>query len=433
MIMFFISLNRYSFNFSDVRVIYYASMLAASALSLTLTVLLSLSNKKTFELSQKLVYLFLTFFYPITFSLTFLGSDLLSVFVIFCIEILFCIVLFNMVPFVYPVIGALFIVFVMISPLGENIRQNQMANMITFCVISILLGFAKRYIAVTDFKQKDEIAQLNKALTKQSFELEAQQQQLQQTNDRLAEQTEELERQQAELLYHKQNLESEVMRQTEEIRKNNEKLILLQDNMIIGLSNLIENRDGDTGGHIKRTGLYVELLARRAMEKGLFASVLTDSYIELLVKAAPLHDIGKIIVPDAVLKKPGRLTDDEFAVMKTHASEGGRIVKEVICDTEDDVYVQLACDIASFHHERYDGTGYPNGIAGEHIPLCARIMAIADVFDALVSPRCYKTPFTADQAFDILIEGAGTHFDRTLIELFTANKAEVIAILESTQ
>ena len=162
----------------------------------------------------------------------------------------------------------------------------------------------------------------------------------------------------------------------------------------------------------------------------IYTDILTDDYISLITKAAPMHDIGKIVVPDNILKKPGKLTPEEFEQIKRHTVEGGRIVEEVIGDHDDKEYLQIAKEIATCHHERWDGKGYPEGLKEDEIPLSARIMAIADVFDALVSPRCYKEPFPIETAMDIIKKEAGSHFDPLLAELFLSMQDDAMAIME---
>ncbi len=192
----------------------------------------------------------------------------------------------------------------------------------------------------------------------------------------------------------------------------------MQEHIISGLANLIENRDLETGEHVTRTSEFVRALAEFARADGVYRSRLNDRAISLMYRAAPLHDVGKIVVPDDILKKPGRLTEEEFAQMKRHASEGGRIVREVLGSVADSEYLSIAEEIAACHHERWDGKGYPAGLAGEDIPLCARIMAIADVFDALVSERCYKKAMPPEEALKIIREESGTHFDPSLVHVF---------------
>ena len=148
-----------------------------------------------------------------------------------------------------------------------------------------------------------------------------------------------------------------------------------------------------------------------------------------MVKAAPMHDIGKIVVSDTLLKKPGKLSFEEYELMKEHASEGGRIVKDIIGISDDRDYVKTAIEMAQWHHEHWDGTGYPDRLKKTEIPLCARFMAIADVFDALVFERCYKKPIPPDQAFEIMLAESATHFDPILIEEFLKVKDQILRII----
>lgn len=222
-----------------------------------------------------------------------------------------------------------------------------------------------------------------------------------------------------------ENLEIQVKNQTEDINRKNRKVNELQNHIIYSLASLVENRDSDTGAHINRTSSYMQTIAHAAKVKGLYKDILTDEYIQTLVRAAPLHDIGKIVIPDAILKKPGKLTDEEFSIMKTHTIRGAEIVEEIVGISEDKVYIKTAQDIALSHHEKWDGNGYPYRLEKEKIPLCARIMALADVFDALVTKRCYKESMSMDEAFDIIKSGSGTQFDPTLVEIFLASRSEI--------
>lgn len=229
----------------------------------------------------------------------------------------------------------------------------------------------------------------------------------------------------------KEDLEAELVLKNKSIQEHNENLIRLQDGVIISIANLIEDRDLETGEHVKRTSFYVELLARKAKADGVYGDILTEEYIERLAKAAPLHDIGKISVSDSILLKPGKLTSEEFEKMKSHASEGGKIIRQVFGELEDEEYVVMAADVARSHHEKWDGSGYGLGLVGDDIPLCARIMAIADVFDALVSKRCYKEAFPLDKAFEIIAESTGSHFDPKLAEVFLKLRPEIEAYLST--
>lgn len=228
---------------------------------------------------------------------------------------------------------------------------------------------------------------------------------------------------------YKQSLEQELVEKNKAIMEHNQKMLRLQDGIIYGMANLIESRDGETGEHVKRTSAYVGMIARAAQKQGLYASILTDEYIERLTKVAPLHDVGKIEVPDQILKKPGKLTEEEFEEIKKHATAGGKIIKEVFENIEDVDYIKMASDVASYHHEKWNGQGYGKGLKEEEIPLSARIMAIADVFDALISKRRYKEAFSLDKAFAIIDESAGSHFDPKLAQVFLSIRPEIEAYL----
>ena len=235
----------------------------------------------------------------------------------------------------------------------------------------------------------------------------------------------------SQLEINKNNLQNDIIKKSDEITEQNKKIIYIQEQTIYGMANLIESRDSDTGEHVKRTSLYVELLGKAAKEAGYHKEIITDGYIELLKKAAPMHDIGKIAVSDSILKKPGKLTEEEFKKIQNHTIAGEKIIREVLSGIESEDYVKIAADVAVGHHERWDGNGYPYKLKGEEISLEARIMAIADVFDALVSPRCYKDPFSTDEAFEIISLSRGTHFDPVLTDLFISKKDEVVKIFEN--
>ncbi|MBD5525526.1 MAG: response regulator [Lachnospiraceae bacterium] len=222
-----------------------------------------------------------------------------------------------------------------------------------------------------------------------------------------------------ELDQYRHNLENMVKEQAEKITEDARRISKIQDSVIVGMANLIESRDGSTGKHVKNTQMYVRMIADELRRRNLFAQELTEEYIEDLCKAAPLHDVGKIKIPDAILQKPGRLTPEEFDTMKQHTTHSSTIIKMIIGDVEDEHYVGIVEDIAMYHHERWDGTGYPTGLKEEEIPLAARIMAVADVFDALYEERCYKPPVRPiERIMQIMQEGRGTQFDPVIIDVF---------------
>ena len=184
------------------------------------------------------------------------------------------------------------------------------------------------------------------------------------------------------------------------------------------MANLVESRDNVTGGHIDRTQKYLSILVNELIRTGIYADTVSNWNLEVLLPSAQLHDVGKIVVSDLVLNKPGKLNDEEFALIKRHCAEGERIIDEMIDKAEEDGFLHYAKRFAAYHHEKWDGTGYPKGLAGEDIPLEGRVMAIVDVYDALVSERPYKKPFSHEQAIEIIKNDSGTHFDPSIVEAF---------------
>ncbi|MDR1250770.1 MAG: response regulator [Treponema sp.] len=200
--------------------------------------------------------------------------------------------------------------------------------------------------------------------------------------------------------------------------KTEETVTVLSDSIATSFAELIECRDENTGGHVIRSSRLVESLGRDLIKNGLFAEELTPSELCLIVRASPLHDIGKIAISDRVLLKAGRLDDEEFAIMKRHAAIGGEILERMYQRIPTQHYLRYASLIAVSHHERYDGKGYPNGLKGDNIPVCGRIMAVADVYDALMDNRVYRTGMNHSQACDIILGGKGTQFDSRVVEAF---------------
>lgn len=203
--------------------------------------------------------------------------------------------------------------------------------------------------------------------------------------------------------------------------------------MIDGFATLVESRDNSTGGHIKRTRLYVQLLLKKMQEEKRFNDVMSKDYVEYVSEAAPLHDVGKIAIPDVILQKPGRFTEEEYEIMKTHAALGGDIINNTFGSVFSKEAKKIAYEVARFHHEKYNGGGYPDGLAGEQIPLHARIMAIADVFDAVSQNRCYRGAMPLAECFSIIEKGRGTDFDPLLVDLFLEAKDEITELFEGNK
>ncbi|MDO5519116.1 MAG: HD domain-containing protein [bacterium] len=211
---------------------------------------------------------------------------------------------------------------------------------------------------------------------------------------------------------------------------HSQKIISLQQNTIGSFADLIESRDNSTGQHVKRTSEIVRVIVEGMQQGSLYKEEMTEELCERICQAAPLHDIGKIRIPDSILCKPGRLTEEEMTQIKTHAIAGAEIITKSLTALEEKEFIQVAKDVALFHHEKWDGTGYPTGASGEMIPISARIMAVADVFDALISKRCYKESMEYERAFRIIEESKGTHFDPNIVRVFLEQKEKIKEVCE---
>jgi putative two-component system response regulator len=216
---------------------------------------------------------------------------------------------------------------------------------------------------------------------------------------------------QVELERHNKNLEELVQAQVKEISAS-------QMATIFALARLAESRDDDTGKHLERVQALCREVAINLKGNPVYATVVTDSFIESIFHASPLHDIGKVAIPDAILLKPGRLTPEEFEIMKTHAARGAETLDAVQRQYPKNYFVNMGIEIALYHHEKWNGAGYPDGLKGTAIPLSARIMAVADVYDALRAKRCYKEAFSHEQSCGIILKGRGTDFDPDVVDAF---------------
>jgi putative two-component system response regulator len=224
------------------------------------------------------------------------------------------------------------------------------------------------------------------------------------------------------LKHQKEILEEKVQERTREISK-------LQDITMVAMGALAEARDPETGNHIRRTQQYMKLLSEKLKDHPKFKVFLTPENITLLFKTAPLHDIGKVGVPDHILLKPGKLTDEEFEILKKHAVYGRDALMAAEGAVEDsENFLVYAKEIVYAHHEKWDGSGYPEGLSGDNIPISARLMAVSDVYDALISRRVYKPPFPHEKAVAIIQEGKGAHFDPDMVDTFLENSDDFYAI-----
>ncbi len=227
---------------------------------------------------------------------------------------------------------------------------------------------------------------------------------------------------------------SDTVRYLEEVKEKSDQIEFMQSGLIYVLADIVERRDKCTGDHIRKTAAYVRLIQELLKENNVYSEQMNDEdYVKCVNYAAPLHDVGKIKVSDVILNKPGKLTDEEFEEMKKHTIAGKDIIESAIKLTGDTGYLKEALNVATYHHEKWDGTGYPTGLKGKAIPLSARIMAVSDVFDALRSKRSYKEPMSYDKAFSIIEEGSGKHFDPAIVKVFLDNKDRVIEMAESAE
>lgn len=204
-----------------------------------------------------------------------------------------------------------------------------------------------------------------------------------------------------------------------------------QNEMVMGFATLVENKDDNTGGHIRRSSAYAVLIAKGLRKDKRYKSIITKDFLNNLVQSAPMHDIGKIGIPDAILQKPGKLTDEEFDKMKEHPVIGGKIIKDTFGHLFNGEYENMAYQVAMFHHEKWNGKGYPQGLSGTDIPLCARIMAVADVFDAVSAKRCYRDAMPLEDCYAIIQNGRGVDFDPDVVDAFMKNKEKVEEIYYS--
>jgi putative two-component system response regulator len=214
------------------------------------------------------------------------------------------------------------------------------------------------------------------------------------------------------------------------IRERTARLQALQNGIVYVLADMVENRDYDTGGHVGRTTLYVEILLNAMMKNNVHAEEIKTISQDSFISSARLHDVGQIAISDIILNKPGKLTNDEFELMKRHTIEGEKIIEKIVSFTGNVDFLHNAKSFTSSHHERWDGSGYPHGLKGYDIPLQGRVMAIADVYDALISERPYKKSYTHRQACEIIQESAGTHFEPALVDLFVDAQDEFELVMK---
>ncbi|MBQ4311802.1 MAG: HD domain-containing protein [Oscillospiraceae bacterium] len=290
-----------------------------------------------------------------------------------------------------------------------------------------LIGFSVAYIAKTVV---DPVNRMSKAMTEFVGTDDSKYSDVQAVKDIEITTNDEIEN----LHSNMSMLADDIVRYIGALNDKMDELTRLQQNIITTMADIIESRDDTTGAHVKRTAAYAEIIAKQLLEDGVYTDEITEEFIDNLRIAAPLHDVGKICVSDAILNKPGRLTDEEFDIMKTHTTHGREILKKALANLGSFDYLTMAEDLTQYHHEWWNGNGYPEQLSGKDIPLSARIMAIADVYDALTSKRQYKEPFPPEKAkYIISVQEKGTHFEPVVVDAFvnaydkieTARKSEL--------
>jgi len=228
------------------------------------------------------------------------------------------------------------------------------------------------------------------------------------------------------------NIEDMIHERTKELQLKTHQLIRLQNGIVYTLADLVESRDIATGGHIDRTSIYMRLLLNAMLEENLYVNEILTWNIETVISSSRLHDVGKILVPDSILNKPGKLTKDEFEIIKKHVITGQYMIDQMMVRTGDAEFLHTAKMFAGYHHEKWNGMGYPYGLKGQNIPLYGRIMAIIDVYDALTSERSYKKAYTSDMSMKMIIKDSGTHFDPKIVNIF-ANLKDKLATAKNDE
>ncbi len=291
-------------------------------------------------------------------------------------------------------------------------------SMALFVIMVMVAGRGLNKTFVLSLRQRFENLSLLQQLTAQKSETEEARNQLEEAN--------------AALLDHELKLEQMVQERTAELEQRTEEVVAIKDTTIMALTSLAETRDNETGNHIRRTQNYVRALAKQLRRHPRFSAFLTEENIEMVYKIAPLHDIGKVGIPDYILHKPGKLTQEEFEIMKTHTTLGGNAISgaENMTNVRNSPFLKAARQIAIGHHEKWDGTGYPFALSGDHIPIVARLMALADVYDAMTCRRVYKDAIPHDDVAAFIIQGKGKHFDPDVVDAFVAVQNEFKEIAE---
>lgn len=299
--------------------------------------------------------------------------------------------------------------------LEDSAHEILAMMLVVFLIVVLSAGRGLNRTFMLSLRQRFENTELLRQVTERKAEAEAARKELELANNVLRD--------------NESRLEQMVQERTSELLHRTREMELIKDTTIIALSSLAETRDNETGNHIRRTQNYIRALAMQLKDHPRFRDFLTDENISLLYKIAPLHDVGKVGIPDSILHKPGKLTDDEFDIMKTHAALGGNAIASAVEGMDiSSPFLTMAYQIAMSHHERWDGTGYPEELRGDAIPIPARLMALADVYDALSCRRVYKSAIAHEEVAEIILKGRGKHFDPDVVDAFMAIQDQFVEI-----
>lgn len=301
--------------------------------------------------------------------------------------------------------------------LGDAVHDVLSLMLLVFLVVILVAGRGLNKTFMLSLRQRFENIDLLQQVTARKAETEEARKQLEQANSILRD--------------NECKLEQMVQERTSELLQRTQENELIKDTTIIALSSLAEIRDNETGNHIRRTQNYIQVLAERLKEHPRFRHFLTGENIVLLYKIAPLHDVGKVGIPDSILHKPGKLTDEEFEIMKTHAALGGNAFASAVAGLDiSSTFLDVACQIAMSHHEKWDGSGYPAGLSGDDIPIPARLMALADVYDAMSCKRVYKSAIAHEDVTSVILDGRGRHFDPDVVDAYLEIQQQFVEIAE---
>jgi response regulator RpfG family c-di-GMP phosphodiesterase len=300
---------------------------------------------------------------------------------------------------------------------GDTIHWILTLMLVVYVAVVLVAALGLNGTFMLSLRQRFENIELLQQLTAQKTELEEARRGLEQANNVLRNEG--------------TKLENMVQERTVQLLTRTKEMELIKDTTIIALSSLAETRDNETGNHIRRTQNYIRALAEELRDHPRFRHFLTEDNIRLLYRIAPLHDVGKVGIPDHILHKPGKLTEEEFEIMKNHAALGGNAIAAAVeGQHSSSPFLKIAYQIAMSHHEKWDGSGYPEGLRGDDIPIPARLMALADVYDALSCQRVYKAAMPPDEVKSIIIEGRGRHFDPDVVDAFQAIQRQFVEIAE---